>query len=81
MESQAFQQIKLQAELSMENAQVTHHPKMAKLREVLLEHFHRHEAGDSNTRAIVFSQYRGSVHDITQMLQPFAPLLKVFNYI
>jgi ERCC4-related helicase len=41
------------------------HPKLVKLKEVLVEHFDRHNAGDSSTRAIVFTQYRHSVEEVS----------------
>ncbi len=44
------------------------HPKLAKLRDVLTEHFQRHAAGKQSTRAIVFSQFRSSVDEIVSFL-------------
>ncbi|CAM9259423.1 unnamed protein product, partial [Choristocarpus tenellus] len=44
------------------------HPKLIKLKEVLREHFARHKAGGSSTRAIVFTQFRDSVEEITEFL-------------
>lgn len=57
------------------------HPKLVKLREVLHEHFQRHSAGGSSTRAIVFTQYRSSVAEIVELLKPLAPLLKVQQFV
>lgn len=57
------------------------HPKLVKLREVLHEHFQRHATGGSNTRAIVFTQYRTSVLEIVELLRPLAPLLKVQQFV
>ncbi|KAL3665345.1 hypothetical protein V7S43_009384 [Phytophthora oleae] len=57
------------------------HPKLVKLREVLLEHFQRHAAGESSTRAIVFTQYRASVSEIVALLRPLAPLLNAQPFI
>lgn len=62
------------------NAQASH-PKLAKLREVLHEHFQRHSSGGSSTRAIVFTQYRTSVVEIVDLLKPLAPLLKVQQFV
>ncbi len=45
------------------------HPKLAKLRDVLTEHFHRYTAGGQSTRAIVFSQFRSSVDEIVSFLE------------
>eukprot|EP01084_Bolivina_argentea_P288412 495011_1 len=44
------------------------HPKLAKLRDVLTEHFQRYAAGKQSTRAIVFSQFRSSVDEIISFL-------------
>ncbi|KAL4172851.1 hypothetical protein KRP22_008013 [Phytophthora ramorum] len=57
------------------------HPKLVKLREVLLEHFQRHAVGKSSTRAIVFTQYRASVSEIVALLRPLAPLLSAQPFI
>ncbi|RLN55501.1 hypothetical protein BBJ29_002994 [Phytophthora kernoviae] len=57
------------------------HPKLVKLREVLLEHFQRHAVGKSSTRAIVFTQYRASVSEIVALLRQLAPLLNVQPFI
>ncbi|EEY57029.1 DEAD/DEAH box RNA helicase, putative [Phytophthora infestans T30-4] len=57
------------------------HPKLVKLRQVLLEHFQRHSAGGSSTRAIVFTQYRASVSEIVALLRPLAPLLNAQPFI
>ncbi|GLD92102.1 hypothetical protein PINS_up000635 [Pythium insidiosum] len=62
-------------------ANANSHPKLLKLREVLHEHFQRHAAGNSSTRAIVFTQYRTSVTEIVKLLQPLSPLLKVQQFI
>ncbi len=39
-------------------------PKIAKLKEVLREHFQRHGKVGSSTRALVFSQLRATVQEI-----------------
>ena len=43
-------------------------PKLAKLSELLKEHFARAKACDKSSRAIVFSQFRESVKEIVQVL-------------
>ena len=43
-------------------------PKIAKLREVLSEHFSRHLRAGSSTRALVFSQLRVTVNEIVAEL-------------
>ena len=39
-------------------------PKLAKLKEILGDHFGRHGRVGSSTRALVFSQLRSTVHEI-----------------
>lgn len=57
------------------------HPKLAKLCEVLHEHFQRHASGNSSTRAIVFTQFRTSVAEIVKLLEPMHPLIKVQQFV
>ena len=49
-------------------------PKMARLVEVLNEHFQKFTENKSETRAIVFSQWRDSVTQIVTTLTPYALL-------
>ncbi|CAF0760948.1 unnamed protein product [Brachionus calyciflorus] len=42
------------------------HPKLLKLEEVIIEHFKKF--GKNETRVMIFSQYRESVYEITEML-------------
>lgn len=44
------------------------HPKIAVLKEILAEHFARHQRVGSSTRALVFSQLRTTVHEIKSEL-------------
>ena len=55
------------------------HPKLNKLEEVVLEHFHT--AANSETRVMIFSQYRESVQEITDMLVRHAPLVRVMSFV
>ncbi|KAF1778834.1 P-loop containing nucleoside triphosphate hydrolase [Phytophthora cactorum] len=50
------------------------HPKLVKLRQVLLEHFQRHAAGESSTLS-------GECVEIVALLRPLAPLLNVQPFI
>lgn len=54
------------------------HPKLAKLEELLLEHF-----GDvqEDTRAIVFVQYRDSVNEIASLLAKHHPLIRAAPFV
>ena len=54
------------------------HPKLKKLLEIVLDHFK--SKGDS-TRVMVFSQYRESVHEITEVLSQHAPVVKPMSFI
>uniref|UniRef100_A0A0X3NYD3 Fanconi anemia group M protein n=2 Tax=Schistocephalus solidus TaxID=70667 RepID=A0A0X3NYD3_SCHSO len=60
-----------------QNPFVAGHPKLYKLREILINHFT--DAGSATkltTRAIVFTQFRESVLEIMHMLKQHAPLLR-----
>ncbi|KAK3583331.1 hypothetical protein CHS0354_038942 [Potamilus streckersoni] len=65
---------------------VTGHPKIEKLQEIVLDHFQNY-ANDENinkgvaTRIMIFSQYRDSVREITDMLSQHYPLVKVMSFI
>ncbi|KAG1690078.1 hypothetical protein DVH05_028413 [Phytophthora capsici] len=82
--SPEFQALESSLAVTESDSSSTHtasHPKLVKLREVLLEHFQRHAAGESSTRAIVFTQYRASVSEIVALLRPLAPLLSAQPFI
>ncbi|OWZ18110.1 DEAD/DEAH box RNA helicase [Phytophthora megakarya] len=84
LQSSEFQSLELSLAVTTDNSNSTKagsHPKLVKLREVLTEHFQRHAAGESSTRAIVFTQYRASVSEIVALLRPLAPLLNVQPFI
>lgn len=58
---------------------VAGHPKLFKLRDVLVDHFSKavdNSLSQQETRAIVFTQYRESVADIMHMLESYSPLLR-----
>ncbi|VDN96713.1 unnamed protein product [Rodentolepis nana] len=55
------------------------HPKLFKLRDVLMDHFSKSVTNclsQRGTRAIVFTQYRDSVADIMHMLKSYSTLLR-----
>uniref|UniRef100_M4BYH3 Fanconi anemia group M protein n=1 Tax=Hyaloperonospora arabidopsidis (strain Emoy2) TaxID=559515 RepID=M4BYH3_HYAAE len=81
LHSSEFQSLELSLAATASTDGSASHPKLIKLREVLLEHFKRRAAGKSNTRAIVFTQYRASVSEIVALLRPLAPLLNVQPFI
>ncbi|CAI5743552.1 unnamed protein product [Peronospora destructor] len=81
LQSSDFQSLELSLAVTASSSSTASHPKLVKLREVLLEHFQRHAVGKSSTRAIVFTQYRASVSEIVALLRPLAPLLNVQPFI
>ncbi|TDH65301.1 hypothetical protein CCR75_008546 [Bremia lactucae] len=82
LQSSAFQVLETSLALSGDSLYSTvSHPKLLKLREVLLEHFQRHDAGASSTRAIVFTQFRASVSEIVALLRPLAPIVNAQPFI
>ncbi|XP_060063063.1 Fanconi anemia group M protein-like [Ylistrum balloti] len=65
----------------------TGHPKMQKLEEVVVNHFNNFlkdgsvEEKSQATRVMIFSQYRDSVSEITDILMQHQPLVKVMSFI
>ncbi|XP_048736157.2 Fanconi anemia group M protein-like isoform X2 [Ostrea edulis] len=62
------------------------HPKLAKLDEVVLNHFKSIEDCNNGqtevtTRIMIFSQYRDSVEEITNMLKQHEPRVKAMSFI
>ena len=57
---------------------VRNNPKLQKLIQVLLEHFARHT---SDTRVIVFSQFRESVGNIQAALEPHRPQIRPRHFV
>jgi ATP-dependent DNA helicase MPH1 len=57
------------------------HPKLEKLRDMVLDHFKVKQKEDIATRVMIFSQYRDSVQEITAMLHMYKPLVKVMEFV
>ncbi|XP_067680234.1 Fanconi anemia group M protein-like [Haliotis asinina] len=57
---------------------VSGHPKMKKLEQVTLEHF---KTSHQATRVMIFSQYRDSVQEITDMLNLHRPMVIAMSFI
>ena len=62
------------------------HPKLVKLRDIILEHFRSwenaaHVRSDKGSRVMIFSQFRDSVQEISRMLSEHKPLVKVMSFI
>lgn len=57
------------------------HPKLVQLRDIVLDHFRRKREEGVETRAMIFSQYRDSVEEITACLHVHRPLIKVMSFV
>ncbi|KAG1700085.1 Fanconi anemia group M protein [Nymphon striatum] len=60
---------------------VISHPKMMKLKELLQEFFKKCKDDNLNSRCMVFSQYRDSVIEITEMLNRIKPLVQAMSFV
>ncbi|XP_072171762.1 Fanconi anemia group M protein homolog isoform X2 [Diadema setosum] len=66
----------------------TSHPKMTKLQEVVLDHFKKFcaepcasKTAGTNTRVMIFAQYRDCVQEITDMLNHHWPMIRCMSFI
>ncbi|KAK6181427.1 hypothetical protein SNE40_009275 [Patella caerulea] len=66
--------------LSQKPAFVAGHPKMDKLLEIAIKHFEKFK-DSGGTRIMIFSQYRDSVTEITNMLNQHPPMIKAMSFI
>ena len=57
------------------------HPKLEKLKELVVAHFREKKNENVATRVMIFSQYRDSVQEITACLHYFKPLIKVMEFV
>nr|XP_056707058.1 Fanconi anemia group M protein [Euleptes europaea] len=62
------------------------HPKLKKLEEVVVEHFkswkeHGAESKPADTRVMIFSSFRDSVHEIAEMLSRHHPVVRVMTFV
>lgn len=63
------------------------HPKLLKLKEIVLEHFEKFQGKSDEdskgvaTRVMIFSQYRDSVNEIAALLSRHKPLVRVMSFI
>ncbi|KAJ8045988.1 Fanconi anemia group M protein [Holothuria leucospilota] len=74
---------------------VVSHPKMQKLQEIVIQHFRNHESNASSeepstsssgrdlsdTRVMIFAQYRDSVQEIAAMLNCHSPLVRCMSFV
>ncbi|KAH9507200.1 hypothetical protein Btru_056611 [Bulinus truncatus] len=70
-----------QTSTSGDNKLAVGHPKMQRLEEIVVKHFKDFEKKSLETRVMIFSQYRDSVHQITSILNQHQPLVKVMPFI
>ncbi|GLH10626.1 Putative fanconi anemia group M protein [Gryllus bimaculatus] len=57
------------------------HPKMEKLREVVINHFQNYALKGEETRVMVFCQYRDTVVEVCHLLARLKPLVKVMSFV
>ena len=57
------------------------HPKLAKLRDLIIEHFQAKENLNIQTRAIIFSEARDSVTEINACLRNYRPLIRPMEFV
>ena len=73
--SEVFQRIFSELLMKTRSPDFLSHPKLKFLGEALQSHFNQYKIYD-DTRAMIFSNYRESVHEICQYIQNLSPLLK-----
>lgn len=64
-----------------EEEMVISHPKIEKLRDVVVEHFNKFKEDGKDTRVMIFSQFRESVDEIVACLASFRPLVKPMKFV
>ncbi|KAJ3123675.1 hypothetical protein HK098_001707 [Nowakowskiella sp. JEL0407] len=91
--SNEFKRLKESMDSVLARKDFSSHPKFARLTGIVLEHFQNNkEESDqlrregrhsevTETRAMIFSQYRDSVDEITQHLNEHSPLIRVMPFI
>lgn len=79
--SQMMEELKSKFGSDCQVGSAVSHPKLFKLREIVVEHFQRAQKEGQETRVMIFSQYRDSVHEIVALLEEFAPLIKAMSFV
>ncbi|PJF17574.1 hypothetical protein PSACC_02612 [Paramicrosporidium saccamoebae] len=77
----SFVQLMSHLETRMSCPMFVSHPKVDMVEQTLLQHFCSARDTESETRAIVFSQFRESVYEIVARISKHAPLLKVMSFV
>lgn len=75
LDSESFQQVLMNLKNKMLSPGFLSHPKLGNLGHILLQHFSNPDS-NSDTRAMVFSNYRESVTEICHFLQNFSSRLR-----
>ncbi|XP_064098782.1 Fanconi anemia group M protein homolog isoform X2 [Macrobrachium nipponense] len=57
------------------------HPKMSHLCDLVVDHHQKFASEGKSTRIMIFSQYRDSVLEITEMLHHHEPLVKAMSFV
>eukprot|EP00934_Nitzschia_sp_Nitz4_P000231 Nitzschia sp. Nitz4//scaffold226_size53432//45759//49904//NITZ4_006708-RA/size53432-processed-gene-0.27-mRNA-1//1//CDS//3329542772//231//frame0 len=66
---------------SQQHSTPKNNPKLAKLAELLQEHFSRAQACGKSSRVIVFSQFRDSVAEIVALLRTLEPTVRPHHFV
>lgn len=79
--SQMMEELKSKFGQDCQVGSAVSHPKLFKLREIVVDHFQRAEKEGRPTRVMIFSQYRDSVHEIVALLEQHNPLIKAMSFV
>ena len=60
---------------------VVGHPKLAKLRDLIVQHFRTKEEQRIQSRAMIFSETRDSVSEINACLRNYRPLIRPMEFV
>ena len=60
---------------------VVGHPKLAKLRDLIVQHFRVKEEQNTTTRVMIFSETRDSVMEINACLHNYRPLIRSMEFV
>ncbi len=77
----SFSQLMAYVDAQKSSPTYVSHPKMSDVVRIIVRHFTDHAEESKETRAIVFSQYRESVHEIVEKLALHAPLIRVMSFV
>ena len=86
VEDKSFQEMMIKMDRWLRNDSFIGHPKLAHLSDTVLNHFMdagegREDSASSNTRIIVFSEYRDSAEEIVRVLNTHQPLVRAAVFV